>query len=84
MPVPASPSPELAPVSSATPAPGAVVPAAAPSTPAVDKGPASGQPAPAPVIEAHVQTMPRGSVQDQEPAVVAKELGMQQADRELI
>ncbi len=53
MPVPASPSPELAPVSSATPAPGAVVPAPAPSTPAVDKGPASGQPPPAPVTSPH-------------------------------
>lgn len=41
--------------------------------------------APAPVVEARVEEKPKAAaVQDQEPAVIAQELGMQQQDRELV
>jgi len=38
----------------------------------------------APQVEARVEEKPKSSVQDQDPSVVAQELGMQQQDRELV
>ena len=42
------------------------------------------EPKPAPVQEARVEEKPKTEELDQEPLVVAQELGMQQADREMV